>query len=180
MQIFPTTRRRCVSVTVPRPWCAGATSDYVGSMPARSRKSLAASAVHAAKKSKVERAEQELAASALASVGGSSDQRAEVPLPGPRWAVGAGGVAVRWPRPRARRGRAADRRVGRARRVACAFLALFLVVRGVRPRVPPACSRSCRFPTMCRTSSGCAQCPSRAGACRRGRTGRQCPGGLLA
>ena len=36
VQIFPTTRRRCVSVTVPRPWCAGATSDCMGGMPARS------------------------------------------------------------------------------------------------------------------------------------------------
>jgi hypothetical protein len=49
-QIFATSRRRCVSLIVPRPLCAGATSDYVGVMPARSRKSLAKLAEHAAKK----------------------------------------------------------------------------------------------------------------------------------
>ena len=52
VQIFATTRRQSVSLIVPRPWCAGPTSDYVGAMPARSRKSLATSAQHAAKKSK--------------------------------------------------------------------------------------------------------------------------------
>ena len=50
MQIFATSRRRCVSLIVPRPLCAGATSDYVGVMPARSRKSLAKLADHAAKR----------------------------------------------------------------------------------------------------------------------------------
>ena len=50
MQIFATSRRRCVSLIVPRPLCAGATSDYVGVMPARSRKSLARLADHAASK----------------------------------------------------------------------------------------------------------------------------------
>ena len=49
-QIFATSRRRCVSLIVPRPLCAGATSDYVGVMPARSRKSLARLADHAASK----------------------------------------------------------------------------------------------------------------------------------
>ena len=52
VQIFATTRRRCVSLIVPRPLCADATSDYVGGRPARSRKSLAALAQHAAKESK--------------------------------------------------------------------------------------------------------------------------------
>ena len=52
VQIFATTRRQSVSLIVPRPWCAGPTSDYVGAMPARSRKSLATSAQHAAKKIK--------------------------------------------------------------------------------------------------------------------------------
>ena len=50
VQIFATSRRRCVSLIVPRPLCAGATSDYVGVMPARSRKSLARLADHAASK----------------------------------------------------------------------------------------------------------------------------------
>ena len=50
VQIFATTRRQSVSLIVPRPWCAGPTSDYVGVMPARSRKSLAKLADHAASK----------------------------------------------------------------------------------------------------------------------------------
>ena len=51
-QIFATSRRRCVSLSLPRPSCAGATRDYVGVVPARSRKSLAKLAEHAAKESK--------------------------------------------------------------------------------------------------------------------------------
>ena len=59
-------------LSLPRPLCAGATSDYVEVMPARSRKSLAKLAEHAAKK------ESKLGSDASPASAGGGVERASI------------------------------------------------------------------------------------------------------